>query len=150
MVVSLVPTWKSSKEANGFVDVSGLAGHQVNQLRIVTGRALIKTHKGDAIAVFHQSALLGKGKSIISCLQLEHYGAKIDDRSVKLNGKQRILMDGYQIPLDFVNGLPYLQCRKPLQQEIETLPHIIMTSDMDWDPTIYDNVIEDFSHFYDT
>jgi hypothetical protein len=41
-----------------FVDVSGLAGHQESQLRIVTGMALLHTHKGDAIGVFHQSALL--------------------------------------------------------------------------------------------
>jgi hypothetical protein len=37
-----------------YVDVSGLAGHKVNQLRVVTARALITTHKGDAIATFRQ------------------------------------------------------------------------------------------------
>jgi hypothetical protein len=48
-----------------FVDGSGLAGHKVNQLRIVTAQSLITTHKGDAIAIFHQMALLGKGKSLV-------------------------------------------------------------------------------------
>ena len=39
-------------------------------------------HKGGAIATFHQMALLGKGKSILSCLQMEAYGAdKIIDRA---------------------------------------------------------------------
>jgi hypothetical protein len=92
-----------------FVDVVGLAGHKVNELRIVTAQALVTTHKGDAIATFHQMALLGKGKSILSCLQMEAFGADINDRSRLLpSGKQRILIDGYQLPLDFKNGLPYL------------------------------------------
>jgi hypothetical protein len=34
-----------------FVDVSGLSGHTVSQLRIVTAQELVSTHKGDAIAV---------------------------------------------------------------------------------------------------
>jgi hypothetical protein len=62
-----------------FVDVFGLAGHKVSQLRIVTAQALVSTHKGDAIATFHQMALLGKGKSILSCLQMEAFGANIND-----------------------------------------------------------------------
>jgi hypothetical protein len=36
-----------------FVDVSGLGGHRENQLCIVTTQALIETHKGNVIAVFH-------------------------------------------------------------------------------------------------
>jgi hypothetical protein len=64
-----------------FVDVIGLAGHKVNQLQIVTSQALVTTHQGDAIATFHQMALLGKGKSMMSCLQMEAHGADINDRS---------------------------------------------------------------------
>jgi threonine dehydrogenase-like Zn-dependent dehydrogenase len=51
-----------------FVDAVVLAGHKVSQLQIVTAQTLITTHKGDAIATFLQMALLGKGKSILSCL----------------------------------------------------------------------------------
>jgi hypothetical protein len=53
-----------------FADVTDLAGHKVNQLRIITAQALVTTHKGDEIATFHQMALLGKGKSILSCIQM--------------------------------------------------------------------------------
>jgi hypothetical protein len=78
----------------------------VSQLRIVTAQALVSTHKGGAIATFHQMALLGKGKSILPCLQMEAHGADINDRSRLLpGGKQRILIDGYQLPLAFKNGL---------------------------------------------
>jgi hypothetical protein len=94
-----------------FVNVVGLAGHKVRQLQIVTAQTLITTHKGDDIATFHQMALLGTEKSILSCLQMEEYGADVNDCSRLLpGGKQLILMDGYQIPLVFKNGLPYLQC----------------------------------------
>jgi hypothetical protein len=66
-----------------FIDVSGLA------------QALVTTHKGDAIATFHQMALLGKGISILSCLQMEADGAIINDQSCSLpRGKQHILIDG--------------------------------------------------------
>jgi hypothetical protein len=54
---------------------------QVSQLRIVTAQALVSTHKGDSIATFHQMALLGKGKSILLCIQMEAFGADINDRS---------------------------------------------------------------------
>jgi hypothetical protein len=94
-----------------FVDVVGLEGHKVSQLQIITAQALVFTHKRDAIATFHQMALHGKVKSILSCLQMEAYGADINDRSRLLpGGKQRILIDGYQLPLDFKSGLTYLRC----------------------------------------
>jgi hypothetical protein len=62
-----------------FVDVVGLAGHKVRQLRIVTAQAVVSTDTGEAIATFHQMALLSKGKSILSCLQMEAHGAEIND-----------------------------------------------------------------------
>jgi hypothetical protein len=67
------------KVVNRFFDVSGLAGHKVSQLHIVTAQSLVSTHKGDAIATFHQMALLGKGKIILSCIQMEAFGADIND-----------------------------------------------------------------------
>jgi hypothetical protein len=133
-----------------FVDVVGLARHKVSQLHIVTAWALVSTHKGDAIATFHQMAFLGKGKSILSCLHMEAHGADINDRSKLVpGGKQRILIDRYQMPLDFKNGLPYLWCRKPTPGELESLPHIIMTSDVEWHPSQYDKDYDDFAAFYD-
>jgi hypothetical protein len=136
--------------ADRFVDVFGLAGHKVSQLRIVTSQAAVSTHSGAVIATFHQMALLGKGKSILSCLQIEAYGEGINDCPLSLpGGKQRILIDGYQIHLHFKNGLAYLPCRKPTDDELGTLPYVIMTSDVDWDPCVYDNIIDDIAVFHD-
>jgi hypothetical protein len=73
--------------------------------------------------------VLGKGKSTLSCLQMEHYGAEINDKSIRLpGGKQRIVMDGYQIPLTFRNGLAYLKCCPPTDAEVDLLPHLTMTA----------------------
>jgi hypothetical protein len=58
-------------------------------------------------------------------------------------------MDGYQIPLTFRNGLIYLKCRLPTDAEVDSLPHLIMTADVDWDPTSCDNVILDLQKFYE-
>jgi hypothetical protein len=60
------------------------------------------------------------------------------------------LVDGYQLPLDFENGLPYLGCRKPTEAELGLLQHIIMTSDVEWDLSLYDIRIEDIAKFHDT
>jgi hypothetical protein len=42
-----------------------------------------------------------------------------------------------------------LKCRPPTDAEVDSLPHLIMTADVDWDPTSYDNVILDLHKFYD-
>jgi hypothetical protein len=73
---------------------------------------------------------------------MEAYGADINNRPRSLpGGIQRIIKDGYQIPLHFKKGLAYLRCRKPTENETGSLPHVIMTSDIDWDPKRYDNDI---------
>jgi hypothetical protein len=106
-----------------FVDVFGLAGHKVSQLRIVTSQAVVTTHRGAVIATFHQMALLGKGKSILSCLQMKAYGVDINDCPISLpGGKQRNLIDGYQIPLHFKNGPAYLHAANPPMMKLVRLP----------------------------
>jgi hypothetical protein len=54
---------------------SGLDRHKVSQLCIVTAQAMIQTPKGDAIVMFHRMAFLGKGQSILWCIQMENHGA---------------------------------------------------------------------------
>ena len=91
----------------------------------------------------HQYAIYGKGKSIHSSPQLEHYGVKVDDRSLKVGGGQRITtLEGYDIPLQFRIGLAYFETKKPTVNVLEEYPHVILTSDTDWDPSILDNEID--------
>jgi hypothetical protein len=81
---------------------------------------------------------------------MEAHGTHINDHSWLLpEVKQRILMDGYQLPLDFKNGLPYLWCQTPTEEELASLPHIVMTSNADWDPSHYDKDINDLADIQD-
>jgi hypothetical protein len=79
MVVFVLTICALLKEVNGLL--MSLALLVISQLRIFTAQALVSTHKGDAIATFHHMALLGKGKRILLCMQMEAFGADINDRS---------------------------------------------------------------------
>jgi hypothetical protein len=46
------------------------------------------------------------------------------------------------IPLDIINGVKYSKLRPPTDKELDTLPHVTITSDIDWDPLTLDNVID--------
>jgi hypothetical protein len=59
-------------------------------------------------------------------------------------GKQCLhTIDGYVSPINFYSGLPYLRMVPYMDEEWETLPHVIMSSDQDWDPTILDHVMDE-------
>ena len=122
------------------VHVEGIDNHQVRDVPIVTAGGVLHTTSGDVIGIFHQYAHINKGTSIHSSVQLEAYKQDVNDRSLRTpGGKQRILtVDGYVIPLTVRNGLPYLNIRPYTDLEFDTLPHVIMTSDHDWDPSILD------------
>ena len=53
---------------------------------------------------------------------------------------QRVVTpDGWIIPLPIRNGLPYMDMRPPMQAEYEAYDHVVLTSNVTWDPTILDN-----------
>jgi hypothetical protein len=133
------------------VDVQGIDNHRLNSIPIVTAGAVIKTQQGPVIGIFHQYAYTGKGKSIHSPAQMESFKIEVDDKSAKVtNGKQRISTpDGYTIPINIRSGLPYISMRPYTDAEWSTLPHVILTADTDWDPSIIDNEIDDDETWYD-
>jgi hypothetical protein len=78
------------------------------------------------------------------------FRSEINDQLLRLpGGKHRIVMESYQFPFTFRNGLVYRKCRPPTDAKGDSLPHLIMTADVDWDPTSYYNVISDLHKFYD-
>lgn len=84
-------------------------GRKTTQLQFVTAQDLVTTHKDDAIATCNQMALFGKGQSILSCLQMETYGDRINARSrLYPGGHHVILVNCYLISFSFNNSLPYL------------------------------------------
>ena len=122
------------------VTVNGINGHAIQDLPICTVAATVKSNKGPIIIIMHQYAYLGKGKSIHSSAQMEHYQNIVDDKSNRVGGKQCIkTLDGYIIPLNIQNGLVYMDMHAPSSKEYNDLPHIVLTSDVDWDPAVLDN-----------
>ena len=59
------------------------------------------------------------------------------------------MLDGYIIPLNIQSGLPYLSIRPYTNAEWDELPHVILTADVDWDPTIIDHELEDGEEWFD-
>jgi hypothetical protein len=88
-----------------------------------------------------QYALLNKGSFIHSPCQLEWYKNDVNDRSILTpGGLQRIQpLDGYIIPLSIQDGLTHLKICPCTEQEFETLPHVILASKLEWDPSILDH-----------
>ena len=127
-----------------FADVSGINDHTLGSLSIATVAGVVESNQGPVCLIMHQYAYLGKGKSIHSSIQMEHFGCKVNDKSLKLKGgKQRIdTIDGYSLPLQIRDGLAYLDMRPPTDHELDNLPHVCMTSDVDWNPSSMDSEID--------
>ena len=120
--------------------VTGIAGNTLEDLPIVTAAGLIETTNGPVIGIFHQYAYHGKGKTIHSVPQIQHFDLHVDCTSRKRHGKQRVVTpDGWIIPLHVRNGLTYMDMRPPDDSEIESYPHVMFTSDSTWDPSVLDD-----------
>jgi hypothetical protein len=133
------------------VDVSGFDNHQMTNLCIVTAGGVISTQQGHVLLVMHQYAHVPQGKTIHLAIQLKSFGNKVDDQSLKLKqGSQTIsTLDGYVIPMNFINGLPYMPIRPYTDTEHATLPRVILTSDVEWDPSISDQILTDDDTWFD-
>ena len=122
------------------VDIQGIDNHQMRDVDIGTVGGVVNTLKGPVIAIFHQYALHGKGSSIHSCGQMEAFKLDVNDKSVHVGGSQRIKTpEGYVIPLTVRNGLARLKLRPYTDKEWDELPHVFMTGEPQWDPTILDH-----------
>jgi hypothetical protein len=89
----------------------------------------------------HQYALLNKGATIHSPCQFEWYKNDLNDKSINVpGGLQRIqTLDNYIIPLSIKDGLVRLSIRPYTDHEWDNLPHVIPTSELEWDPSVLDH-----------
>jgi hypothetical protein len=134
------------------VDIRGIDNHEISSIPIVTAGAVVRSQRGDVVAILHQYAYHPQqGRSIHSSCQLESFANDVNDRSIRTpGGLQRIeTVDGYVFPLSIRDGLPYLAMRPYTDDEFDTLPHVILTSDVDWDPRVLDFDIDDDDNWYD-
>ena len=134
----------------GSVEIEGADQHRFERKIGVVG-GVVQTHRGEAIAIWHNYAIDNKGKSIHAVTPMESFGTEVHDRSSLLpGGLQRIVtMEGYIIPIDIIRGLPYIQSRPYTDVEWESLPHILMNSPDEWDPSTLDKTLTDDDTFYD-
>ena len=85
-------------------DVTGIARNSLAGLNIVDAAAKMMSNRGPIIGIMLGYAYYGKDRTTHSSGQLEHYGNVVDDRSMKVGGRQCMrTLDGYIIPLDIVN-----------------------------------------------
>ena len=122
------------------VNIQGISEHQVTDLKIVMAGGVVQTQKGPVIAIFNQYAHIGMGKTIHSSVQLEEFGLEANEKSVCVpGGLQHIKMpDGYVLPIQIKDGLPYVALCPYTDDEWETLPHIHWTRNSDWDLAVFD------------
>lgn len=116
-------------QEHGSLAVIGVANEvekDMDNLPIVTCGGVATNSFGDEVLIVVTSAAsYGKGKSVLSRFQLEHYGCKVHDRPKALGGRQVIQSpDGHVFKLKFQSGLMYLPMRYPTEQEIDNLPHV--------------------------
>jgi len=98
------------EKSDQMVDVHGINNHQITDIPIMTTGGVITTQHGPVVAILHQYAYTGQGKTIHSSGQLEWYKNDVNDKSIKVSGgMQHILTnDGYVIPISIRDGLPYI------------------------------------------
>ena len=121
---------------NREVDVTGIDNHEMNSLKIVNATAKVITQRGPVVLILNQYAYHGMSRTIHSSGQIEAYGNRVDDRSLKAGGKQCIrTLDGYIIPIDIINGLPYIKMVPNTDQDLQDLPSIVLTSAVPGNPS---------------
>jgi hypothetical protein len=126
---------------NRSIDIWGIDNHRCTNIEIGTVGGVIHTHKGPVIGIMHQYVLLKKGSSIHSPCQFEWYKSDVNNKSIHVPGGLQCIqtLDGYIIPLCIHDGLTRLKIRPYTDQEFETLPHVTLTAELEWDPSVIDH-----------
>jgi hypothetical protein len=74
----------------------------------------------------------------------------VDDKSVRVGGTQRIQTpDGYTIPLAIKDGLARLAIRPFTDLEYDSLPHVFLTHEANWDPSVLDHEYNSVEEWFD-
>jgi hypothetical protein len=131
------------------VDVTSIDNHQLTSIKVRSVGALAHSQRRPVIIIMHQYALHQQQRTIHSCAQLEYFKNKVDDRSLKAGGLQRLTtVDGYVFPLDIIQGLPYLKMTPYSDKELNDLPHLVLTADHPWRHNIFDCTLSDQDEWY--
>ena len=119
------------------IKIQDIDNHEVADLDVVTTATLLNTSQEKVIGIFNEYAYLWKGSSIHSSGQLEWLQTHVHETSVKVGGTQLInTLHGYSVPLLIKDGLAYAtSIRRSTDQDMDTYPHVLITSPDEWDPS---------------
>jgi hypothetical protein len=123
------------------VEFRDIDNHQCTDIDIGTVGGVIQTQKRPVISIMHQYALLNKESTIHYPCQFEWYKNDVNDKSVNIPGGLQCIqtMDGYIILLSVKDGLAHLSIRLYTDREWGNLPHVILTSEIELDPSVMDH-----------
>lgn len=127
-----------------YINITGVGDLSIPRLKIGNYASKVQLQDGrHVLMLFHEYGELpdgNNGRTIHSKIQLADNGCTIDDNPELLGGGQCITtLEGYKIPLDFHNGLPYIKMQYPDDEDLK-LPTVSMTRGVPWDPSRYDKV----------
>jgi hypothetical protein len=82
-------------------------------LQMVDGTEFVKTQNGPVILIMRPYAYYGRQRTIHSSRQIKAYKNYVNDHSMKVTGGRQCIRtnNGYVIPIDIINGLPYIKMR---------------------------------------
>ena len=123
------------------MDVSGIDHHKVPGLPIFQEGVIITTQDNQQlILIMNQYSHMPTGRTIHSVIQIDDFNNKVDCLSINIGGKQCLVTNyGYRIPFSIRVGLTSMPIKLFSDKKWETLPHVVITSNMVWHPSKYDN-----------
>lgn len=128
-----------------YVNVVGAGDHTTRDHPIGSGIGKAVSSQGACLVHAHEGDHMPQQEhSILSAVQLEDYGCIVDETSICFGNTQTIKTpDGHIFPLQIKDSLCYLPMQRPTQADLndENIPHVILTLDVEWDPSKYNDLI---------
>ena len=90
------------------------------------------------ILVFNEALWMGYSlpHSLINPNQLRHFGVHVQDDPSSSRPLSIITADGgFSLELSRKGTVVYFESRTPTEEELSTCPHVVLTSQIPWDPT---------------
>ena len=124
---------------NRKVGIRGIDNHHASVIPLATGGGVTATMTDEIIVIMHQCPCHGRNKINNSSPQIEYYKKIVDDHYIKVGGFQHIsTLDKHKTHMSIRRVSPYMPLHPCADKEWSALPHVMLISDVDWDPTFLD------------
>ena len=126
-------------DPNRKVDFRAMCDHEITSTPIVMSGGVFNNAIGPIIVIMHQHACYGKSKSIYSSTQMHYFKNTFSDKLIKAGGEKNVITnDDYVMTFSIKNGLPCITLQPYTAGQWDSLPHNILTSDLERDQSIFD------------